>query len=77
MSEFGFSDWEPADSYSPDREIDPLAFARRLHEDRAAIAVLAGQPVPRWAALDDEEREVAVGMARALIEWLRTEGTID
>ena len=70
-----FGDWEPADSFAPDNQPDPLYVARRIHELRQYLEVMGGSDLePGWDQLGDEERLIGVAIAAELVKHLLTHG---
>ena len=72
-----FGDWEPADSIAAPCPADPLQVARRIHEDRGAVQMLAGHELPRWPELTDDERAVAIDLATRALAGLHDEPTAE
>lgn len=68
MSDFG--DWEPEDSFARSSYADPLAVARRIHEDVGALRFLNGQAHRRWPQLQREEQEIAQHLASEVLTAL-------
>lgn len=52
---------------------DPEKVALHLHNVRR---YWSGNKLPAWADLPPEDRQVAVALMSAIIEWLRREGTL-
>lgn len=73
MSTFG--DFEVDDAWGIEPP-DPEQVARKLHTLAAATAVLEGRGVPKWEALDDDERQVAIALIVILLQWLQRQGAL-
>lgn len=65
-----FDDWEPLDSYTPGGMAEPLAVARRMHEDGLVLDFLVGRDFRRWPELSIVERNLAVHFARVVLRVL-------
>jgi hypothetical protein len=75
MADDVFGDFDPDDSWGTEPP-DPEQVARKLHTLAAETAALRGYGVPRWEALDDDERQVAIDLLVIVIAWLRRQGAL-
>jgi len=71
MSDFG--DITPDDAYGTESP-DPEQVARKLHRLAAELAILQGRGVPRWEALSEDERQVAIALMVLVLAWLKRQG---
>lgn len=56
------------------RSISYVNFARFIHDVRRWVAAENGETVESWEALGEDHRDIAVAIAREVIEWLKREG---